>query len=210
MSTLDVAIENLYSAFSDAMRPSSIEGCDHCINRKEIATLLAKELKQLEGDDLSPYASSAFLTVGDVPDYLYFLPRILEISAKDDGWWPTPEVTGRAISETNPNNWTIERSEALREFLAAKIRQLMETNDVDTIDEWLCGIARMGLDVRPFLAILETSPATVAGLYRLNCRKLDRGKLSNEFWELPNEGHNVIVEWLRRDDIKKLGDKYWP
>ena len=82
MKSLDVVIEELYAAFSDVPAPSTIDACPHCVDDKGLEKLLNTDLRDLEPDDLSSYASSAFLTVGDIPDYLYFLPRILEISVK--------------------------------------------------------------------------------------------------------------------------------
>ena len=210
MSKLEDSIENLYSAFCDANKPRVIEGCDCCIDENQIAKLLSTPLRQIEPDDISSYASSAFLTVGETSDYLYFLPRILEISAKDEWWWPDIEVTGRAVFETHPLDWPALRKQALDEFLQEVLGELIEKRNVEGIDSWLCAIARMGIDVSPFLRIMETSPAAVAEYYRANCRKLDTGKLANEFWDRPNEGHDVIIEWLRREDITKLGNEYWP
>ena len=106
MRTLHDAIEQLYRSFGGIPKPHHIDGCPCCINRKEIGTLLGKSLRAITPPELAPYASSAFLTVGDVMDYMYFLPKILEITATDSSWWPDPEVTGRAIRSANPDAWT--------------------------------------------------------------------------------------------------------
>ncbi|MGL6074018.1 MAG: hypothetical protein ACRC8S_07645 [Fimbriiglobus sp.] len=93
MPTIQDSIEALYSAFAVYPRPRDIDGCPCCIARKRIDVLLAKNLRTLTSDELASYSRSAFLTVGDKADYLYFLPRILEITATDLSWWPSPEVT---------------------------------------------------------------------------------------------------------------------
>src|SRR4029453_11039601 len=97
MDPLTKAIDDLYQAFSDAAVPRHVDGCPCCIDDKQIAHLLKTPLREIEPGDLSAYASSALLTVGDVSDFLYFLPRIVEISIRDDAWWPDIEVTARAI-----------------------------------------------------------------------------------------------------------------
>jgi hypothetical protein len=210
MKSLELAIDDLYEAFADTAKPKSIEACECCVDDRSIKTLLTTSLREIKPDDLSSYASSAFLTAGDVPDYLYFLPRILEVSSKDEWWWPDIAVTGKAISNTDPNNWPSNRRQALDEFLGARLLDLIKAEDSDAIDDWLCAIARMGVNVQPFLEIIETSPAMVAEYYRANYRNLHLGKLSNAFWELPNEGHEMIVQWLHREDIAELGNEYVP
>ncbi len=71
---------------------------------EEVEVLLGKPLRDLSPDELSSYSSSALLTVGLPEDYLYYLPRILEISIRDDSWWPDIEVSARAIKSTEPGN----------------------------------------------------------------------------------------------------------
>jgi hypothetical protein len=73
---LEDAIERLYESFSTVPQARHIDGCPCCIDRKEIGALLGKRLRELTPRELSPYASSAFLTIA-AADYLYFLPRIL-------------------------------------------------------------------------------------------------------------------------------------
>src|SRR5436309_225039 len=152
MSTLDESIDRLYAAFADICKPCRIEGCSHCLDEKEIEILLSSTLRELSSDELTAYASSAFLTVGDVADYLYFLPRILAISATDESWWPDPEVTGRAIRTANPASWPIHRVEAVQNFNTAVVHSAIALGTYDKLDSWLCAIARMGFSVRPHLA----------------------------------------------------------
>jgi hypothetical protein len=197
------SIEALYAAFADVPKPGHIDGCPCCIENKQICTLLSTPLRRLSGEQLNSYAFSAFLTVGDVADYLYFLPRILEISVTDDGWWPEIEVTGRAVANAEPLTWSPQRLVALQAVLETKISSLLREQDSGSaIDSWLCGIVHMGLDVRPYLAQLEQSPTHVAAYYLENGRRLPE-KLDNPFWERPNAGHDAIVHWF---GTKKVSD----
>ena len=204
MSKLEDAIEQLYVAFGDIPKPRGISGCTCCLEEKEIEKLLSSRLREISPSDLASYASSAFLTVGDVPDYLYFLPRILEISATDKFWWPDIEVTGRAIQSAMPESWPKERRSALVSFLHVVIETAIEASDFWKIDEWLCAIARMEFDVRPYLQQLSKTPAAVLGYFELNASRLPQKRLSNAFWELPCRGHDAIVKWFYSDEIRKI------
>lgn len=203
MKSSDLAIENVYLTFSDAPIPEAIEGCPHCVDDKNLEKLLTIPLRDLEPDDLSSYAASAFLTVGDVPDYLYFLPRILEISIKDKWWWPDIEITGRAITDADLPNWTFERRQALQELFSAVIEHFIDSDDFEPIDSWMCCIGKTALDVRPFLKMIETCPGAVLCYFNINAESLE-GTLSNPFWELWNPGHDIIVDWFRSEKIAKI------
>ena len=204
MSGLAGAIERLYAEFADVPKPGRIDGCPCCINEQEIVRLLASPLREIPPGDLSSYAADAFLTVGGVEDYLYFLPRILEISATEDGWWPDPEVTGRAILAANLDSWSASRLDALGDFLGAVVADAIQSGEHRKLDGWMCAIGRMGLDVRPYLTRIAESPAAVLAYFEDNAAGLPEGRLSNPFWELSNAGHDVIRDWFHSEAIRKV------
>lgn len=196
MIDLSTVIEHLYRAFAAVPRPRHIDGCPCCIDRKEVGVLLAKPLRSITPTELAPYAASAFLTVGDVADYLYFLPRILEITATEPAWWPDPEVTGRAIRTAGTEAWTTAQRAALADYLEAVVEAAIRDGDDHRLDGWVCAVGRMGLDVRPYLELISKSPAAVLGYFEVNAEGLPRGRLANAFWELPCPAHDAIVEWF--------------
>jgi hypothetical protein len=204
MHNIQDTIEQLYRAFAKNPRPRHIEGCPCCIDKKEISILLAKSLRAITPQELASYASSAFLTVGAVADYLYFLPRILEITATDSSWWPYPEVTGRAIRSANPDLWTDAQRSALNQYLEAVIGSVIEFGDYHSLDGWMCAIARMGFGVRQYLRQIAKSPAAVLAYFKENVGSLPQNKLSNAFWELPCPAHDAIVNWFFSPEIMKI------
>lgn len=204
MNTLMDSIESLYAAFSDVPKPKRIDACPCCIDEKNLCALLTTPLRKLTPEELTSYASSAFLTAGDVPDYLYFLPRILEISVTIAYWWPDPEVTGRAINSTDPRLWCLKRLAAVEGFLHSLIGSLLERDDSGfDIDSWICAIGKMGLDVRRYLSQIEASPPHVLLYYEENANRLTQRRLSNDFWEPPNDAYDQVVNWF---GTKVVGD----
>jgi hypothetical protein len=204
MSALEDAIEGLYRAFRAKSKPQHIEGCPHCIDRKKIGVLLGKSLRLITPQELAPYASSAFLTVGDVADYLYFLPRILEITATDPLWWPDPEVTGRAIRSANLDSWTAARRTALSDYLKAVVSNAIQPGHYHELDGWMCAIGRLGFDVRPFLDEIAKCPEAVLEYFETNAESLPRNKLANAFWELLCPAHDAIVDWFFSPEIARI------
>ena len=204
MKSLENAIEDLYAAFSTVPKPQRIEGCPCCINEKKIEVLLRKDLRELAPDDLSSYASSAFLTVGSVADYLYFLPRILEISALDTSWWPDVEITGRAIKNSDRAGWTHGQRQALDEFLAAVFEAVIQAGEGYQLDDWMCSLSQIGVEVGPYLERIARSGEAILAFFESNVTKLPSGKLANPFWELPCPAHDQIVEWFYSHEIAKV------
>jgi hypothetical protein len=204
MDSVSEAINEFYTAFSDVGAPKEIGGCECCLNGKEIEVLLSTPLHKLRPEDLSSYASSAFLTIGDIADYLYFLPRIIEISIRDDLWWPSMEVTARALKETDIPSWPANRRESLARLLHVVIDHMLETGEFSRLDEWLCAIGRMELDVQPYLEQIESSREAVLEYWKQNAGRLHEGKLGNAFWDPPTKGHDDIVRWLKSELVHKI------
>ncbi|AGA25042.1 hypothetical protein Sinac_0627 [Singulisphaera acidiphila DSM 18658] len=201
---LEDAIGRLYDSFSTVPKPHCIDGCPCCIDRKSVGTLLEKRLRCLTPDDLSSYASSAFLTVGEAADYLYFLPRILDITAREPSWWPRSEVTGRAIRAARPDAWTAGQRAALNDYLGAVVDAAIESGDYDRLDGWICAVASMGFDVRPLLGRIAECPAAVLAYFEENAEGLPRRKLANTFWEPPCPGHDAVVAWFYSAEVAKI------
>lgn len=204
VNTFEEAIGRLYLAFHDVPKPQDIEGCPCCFDKNIVPGLLGAPLRNIAPTELASYAESALLTVGTVADYLYFLPRILEISALDESWWLDIEITARAISTTDLKSWPTQRQQALTSFLHAFIDRSLTSEAYSRLDGWLCAIARLRLDVRPYLSQIEKHPSAVLQYFEDNAEGLRVGKLSNSFWTLPNEGHDAIVRWFRSDAIRKI------
>lgn len=201
MLKLTQAVEDFYSAFSDVEVPLHIDGCPCCIYREEIDKLLSTSLRELAPGDLSVYAMCALSTVGAVSDYLYFLPRIMDISVHEDSWSRDIEVKARAIHSTDIHSWPPDRREALVALLDAVVQNIVESKAYSKIDGWLCAIGGMEIDVRPALAMIETDSEAILHYFGENAEALKRGKLSNGFWELPNVGHDTIVQWFNSDAV---------
>ena len=204
MSALENAIDELYAAFSRVPKPQHIDGCECCADEDDLRRLLSFHVREIPPDVLSPYASSALLTVGSVDDYVFFIPRILHVHAIDDSFWPDPEITGRAIAKTNIPDWPESRRDALTSFFANVVRTSLKPDRHHQIDSWLCTIANIGLPTNTYLSDISQSQDAVLAYFNENAERLPQRKLSNSFWELPNSGHDEIVDWFYSTNIRKI------
>lgn len=203
-SRLRIAIERLYAAFSAFPKPLRIDGCPCCRDYKVSDALHRKPLRELTPDELSGYASSVFLTVGSLEDFLYFLPRILEIVVSEADWWPSPEIVARAVRAAEPDKWTDEQRSALNEYLDARFGDLLSTsNAADKIDSWLCALGQLGADLQPYLDRLLQDPDRLKEVYECNSEQLVKGKLNDSFWhDAPDQGAQIIA-WFTSATTKR-------
>ncbi|RYD17513.1 MAG: hypothetical protein EOP88_26180 [Verrucomicrobiaceae bacterium] len=215
MKFLPESIEALYAAFADVPRPAKIEGCDCCVGLDELAALVSQPLRTLGGTQLTRYASSAFLTVGEKADYLYLLPRIVEISCTDPGWWPDVEITGQAIGQTDPTSWPEQRRFALLDVFHAVMQSAIDGEHYWMIDEWICCIGRSGLGMAPFLKQIEGSPRALLEYYEINSEDLMNDRLGNSFWQKTEPAYQEIIAWFGSPAVTHLiseayAEKYNP
>jgi len=127
MADLNEAIDRFYLEFQDIPAPTIIDACPCCVPTAEIEILLSVPKRELTADQLQSYSSSAFLTAGDVTDYLYFLPRILELSIRDELWWPSPKVIGRATKSADLHNWPETKQQAMTDLLLSVVQYFVDT-----------------------------------------------------------------------------------
>ncbi len=205
MSRLDESIDQLYRAFATVPRPNTIPACECCVPPEIISQLKAAfDVRAISPDLLSSYASSAFLTAGSVADYLYFLPRILHVSATDGSWWPDAEITGRAIKAAEPEHWNANQRSAVEKFFTAVIHSTLHPDQHHQIDSWMCAIGNSGFPVDPHLHAIQKHDSAVLSYFNDNSSTLPERKMSNGFWSLPSASHDAVVNWFHSKPVRTL------
>ena len=114
----EIAIEELYKAFSKYPFKFKIEGCPCCVSDTDKATLHSKKLRELEDEDLSYYAFKAMTTFGNVEDFKYYLPRIFELTAMRKLVVDSFVILGK-LEYGKWNTWHEEEKKAVNNFLKA-------------------------------------------------------------------------------------------
>jgi hypothetical protein len=161
------AVEALYRTF-ESLPPSAIEGCPCCISTRGTDVLLTTSLRQISGQALWRYVSGLFLTIGDRRDFRYLLPRILDVSVSDPGNANDPEIVLGKLSLAGWRSWTFDEQRAIEGFIDAWFEKALESDLADAGEGWigtdaesvLCGAARAGMPLRPWLLRLLAPDAT--------------------------------------------------
>ncbi len=205
---LQAVIERLYVVFNDVPKPPVIEGCPCCIERKGVDVLLNTPLRQITPDQLSSYAFSVFNTVGCIEDFLYFLPRILEISASDMSWSPGPELVAAKMKTAGFHEWQESRKATVVSYYNAVLEIALgpELSGWE-IDSWICALGHIFPDVSVFLERLQKHPQKVVEYYEENSDGLIKGRLTNSFWDEASESaYAQVMAWFKSEPVRNLID----
>ena len=92
--------------------------CPCCVSNSDKEKIHSKQLKELDGDDLSRYAFKAMTTWGDPDDFKHYLPRIFELLATTDFIVDTFVVLGK-LEYGKWRTWTEKEQIAIETFLYA-------------------------------------------------------------------------------------------
>lgn len=177
MRTLEDAVERIYSAFANVPRPTTIDSCPCCNHDRYTGRLISTPLREISAADLDRYVSSVFFTVGSREDFLYLLPRILDLFAENPDW-NLPESVGRAIGTSQLSTWTGEQRAALGRYAHSMISCVMNGDWDHLLESWLCAVVRMGFEVHPFLRQIEKSRRAVLMLFDSNATTIAQRKLT--------------------------------
>lgn len=191
MTALDSALDALYATFGDVVKPEVVDGCSHCWDPERAKVLVAKPLRALSKGELSDFGASVFLTAGTVEDFRYLLPRLLEIGATDEHFWPSPEVLLEKLKLAGWKDWSETERGAIQAVLDAWFDEKLAAAPDGRGAAWwdgdslICGLAAAGIDLEPYLSRLldpRFAPQLLA-LYRMNFDpRTGRVRPGNSFW----------------------------
>ena len=200
----EIIFNLLYEAFSKEPRPNEIDGCPCCVDAKEVGKLTSTPLREITPQELGGYASSVFLTVGSEADFRYYLPRILEVLATDVGWWPDPEVVGRAMANIPWEQWTQLQREALEAYFAAVFANLFAAPVPEgyEIDSWLCCSSHVLPEWERVLDRLTDHQKALVALYEWHGEPLQKQRLGNAFWD-NSPKREVFLNWMLSDEVNE-------
>lgn len=176
-----------------------------------LRTLTSAPLRDLTEDQIGPYSGWALTTVGSAWDYKHFLPRILEqavLHPVDLG--TMPPVIASKLDTAEWRKWPAAEQGAVRDVFAAAWAQArgMHPDDIYA-DNWLCGIAALGMDVSEALAGWLAPPSRDAvlqlawfiGLAPVQIfGRGDDGE--GGFWaDIDPAARQTVADWLQGDAV---------
>ena len=152
---LRAAIGGLYATFASYPLKRVIAGCPHCVSGADSDALHVQTLNALTADDVRYYATKAMTTFGDAEDFKHFLPRLLELLARELAAGGAGEdlgfneaILGGQLALAGYANWPAVEREAVDRFLDAMWRALLARFPTKLDAEtYLCFLAQFtGLD----------------------------------------------------------------
>lgn len=95
-----------------------MDGCPCCVSNTDKEKIHTKQLRQLDGNDLSRYAFKAMTTWGETHDFKHYLPRIFELLSTTDFIVDTFVVLGK-LDYGEWTTWATREQQAIKDFLLA-------------------------------------------------------------------------------------------
>jgi hypothetical protein len=195
------AVERLYGVFGLIPRPARVEGCPHCVAPDEDRPLLDRPVRSIAPANLARYAAKALNTWGDVAEFRYFVPRLLECASHDSFDYPDPAIVFGKLTVTNWRAWPAEEIAAIESFLTAWWADALDRYPAQPeIGVVLCSVASTGTDLIPLLDTWGrlADDAAIRHLHEfvLNDVRWWSPPQITAFWDVHGAAHRQVVEWL--------------
>jgi hypothetical protein len=210
IASLKESIDTLYTVFSNADQPTAIDACPCCISQEEINTLLTKPLRDIEPYDLKNYADCALGTVGDLEDFKYFLPRILEILAHHYDYFTAPEILfSKFRISAKWQTWPENERQAIMKFLDSLLDELLYREEVTgwELDSCICSLAMCVDDVVSHCQKLiePQHKLKLRKFYSIHRESLEGQKPLEYWWEsVEDNQQEVIIKWLLSENVQNI------
>lgn len=206
-SRIQAAIEGLYSAFADAKLPNQID-LSPFKDPADFAVLTRVPLRELTPEQLWQYSFSVFLTVGDISDFEYFFPRIIELATAPAVFLSELEICvvfQKPSYAGWPYAWRKDRRKAFQAYLET-VTASWASVVWQEIADWICALSFCLDDLDSRLDILlsgtDAANQNLIRFHEANREKLPKHRLANAFWDRSSPMHARIVAWLERPDVQ--------
>lgn len=205
---LKISIEKLYVTFAKYQGLSKLEGSplydDLDTWNKQ---LRSKNLRDLTEEDLSRFAGKVILTWGDQNDYRFFLPRILELTAKFKTPYDIWTLYSR-LEDANWKTWDIEEQTSVNNFTLELWNNLLNDNSEKAeweFKDYFHSIAYFYPDFSEILKVWETNNSFAAIKHLSNYVFEERQHLfdNNYIDSIVKNTKNIqqFKTWLTSDSI---------
>lgn len=172
-----------------------------------LRALTSAPLRELDGEQVGPYAGWAITTVGNDRDYRHFLPRIFELAVTAPVWLGTePPVIASRLNMATWRTWSAEQQSAVLHVFHAAFDAMMERHPDEWPSEaadWFCGIANLGEPVTPPFERWRSS-TSANGALNMACFIISESKHLREHGEVRGPFWDTVSENVRREVAKLL------
>ena len=204
-AALQAAIRETYGAFATLPCPRQLHASPLRDAEAILRALTSAPLAALPDAAIAPYSRWAITTVGTEADFRHFLPRILELAATDPNWTGAePPLIADRIERAGWADWPIAERKPVADLFAAAFDESLERGIAGPVspDDWLCGMALLGLDLVGSLARwrADSSGDAALALAVFVCGQsngLRCGRAAEGYWEtVPRATQERVGSWL--------------
>lgn len=208
MEKIETLIENLQTAFADVPKPEKINGCGcgSCLNQVQCDTLLelSSRIQMTLNDEkkailLCDYIDDAIWTVGDVQDFTYFVPKILELCLSKYDFLENSNTFIKKIALAGFNDWNSAKQTSVEAAIYRVIDQGIRSNSHE-FDDWMSGLCGLDVNHQHFIDLLDRDCAEVSRRCFINYHYPESWEamcMKGPYWDdLPFDKTQVVHNWL--------------
>jgi hypothetical protein len=166
---LRMALDQCYKVFSVYARPSFLEAAPTRDPIELLRNLIATSLRELPAENLGPYAGYAMTTVGSADDYLYFLPRILELAILEGSYtgFTFDVIASKLVYNAGWSLCSKQEQEAVVNVMQAVVRQCLDTKTgiagTISLSNLIVGLGILGEPIEDILKRIRDASDSEAG-----------------------------------------------
>lgn len=204
--SLKESIEGVYNAFQQYSIRGNLRGrsCPCCVSDDEVQQLLQTPLNMLSAEQLEEYLRKAVSTFGDVDDFKYFLPRILELMTVPNASLIDDFLTFEKLNYTEWEMWNANESMAIEQYITSLFKSTLFTAtgqfEFETV---LC------------LALKYVPTDTILRIWKNHLTETSLRYITIFVWngcsamELNNAVRNKMLMWLRQAEVREAITKVY-
>jgi hypothetical protein len=202
-------IESSYELFGKYKASLPLDVCTgHCISEEQAHELVSLSVRHIPHELLYDYNTAAKSENPSIEEFKYFLPRFLELTAKNKFLHHSVELVLSRFSYYRKSDWKDEERTLLQGFGRAYFSQCLmmyPLSELERIDGILIMLSETGIDIEPLLndwssdssseSVLHFSDLVLQGFDYYNSNKL-----SSPFGGI--ELAKLLHEWMNQKTTK--------
>ncbi len=195
------AIQEIYTVFSSYKKPQTLKVCcEQCFSQQEAKEILAKPLRELTFKDFASYLNAPVIAGGDINDFKFFLPRILELHSQLQEPEALKSIFNHLGEADYRKKWNNEEIQSINHYVILWWEYCL-SRDKPSISYELCDILSTHFDIEILLDLWDKSVYPTA-IEHLISFVYDGGFADKCF-----EGNKYLHDWLKSDRIKQKVEK---